>query len=324
VNDGRAQRPAILCSPVIAAEYGDRLRSISPDHDLVLVGHGAEPSEADLARVEIGFFSGDLFPDHVREFFGAATRATATRWFHTMSAGVDSPVFGRIRDAGARLTTSSGAAAPAIARTVAMYLLALSRDLRGLTRSQAAHHWDYRPYDDLDGKRIGVVGMGPIGLDVIRLAVALGMEPIGMRRRALGDEPCETWSLERFGELTASVDALVLALPLTPETGGLLTRELIDGMRPGALFVNVGRGELVDEDALADALARGHLGGAGLDVFQTEPLPADSPFWDLPNVIVTPHNSGTTPGSPARAVEIFVANLAAYLAGEPMRNEVVG
>jgi D-2-hydroxyacid dehydrogenase (NADP+) len=158
VNDGRAPRPAILCSPVIAAEYGDRLRSISPDHDLVLVGHGAEPSEADLARVEIGFFSGDLFPDHVREFFGAATRATATRWFHTMSAGVDSPVFGRIRDAGARLTTSSGAAAPAIARTVAMYLLALSRDLRGLTRSQAAHHWDYRSYDDLDGQRIGVVG----------------------------------------------------------------------------------------------------------------------------------------------------------------------
>jgi len=316
-------RPAILCSPVIATTYGARLRSLAPTHDFVLAGHGSEPDEEELARVEIGFFSADLFPDHLRTFFRAATHTPNMRWFHTMSAGIDSPVFDRIRAAGARLTTSSGAAAPAIARTVVMYLLALSRDLPSLQRAQAEHRWDYRPYDDLDGKRIGVVGMGPIGLEVIRLAEALGMEPIGMRRRVLGDEPCETWPLDRFPELTATVEALVLALPLTSDTGGLLTRELMDGMRPGALFVNVGRGELVDEPALVDALARGHLGGAGLDVFTTEPLPTDSPLWDLPNVIVTPHSSGTTAGTRTRAIEIFVANLVAYLAGEPLHNEVV-
>jgi D-2-hydroxyacid dehydrogenase (NADP+) len=316
--------PAILCSPVIATAYGARLRSLAPGLEFVLAGPGEQPDDDALAGVEVGFFSGDLFPEHVRVFFEAALRATSMRWFHTMSAGVDSPVFDRIRTAGARLTTSSGAAAPAIARTVVMYLLALSRDLPRLARAQAEHRWDYRSYDDLDGKRIGVVGMGPIGLEVIRLAEALGMEPIGMRRRPLGDEPCETWPLDRFAELTAGVDALVLALPHTPATSGLLTRQLIDEMRPGAYVVNVGRGELVDEEALADALARGHLGGAGLDVFTTEPLPADSPLWDLPNVILTPHSSGTTEGSSTRAVEIFVANLVAYLADEPLHNEVVG
>jgi phosphoglycerate dehydrogenase-like enzyme len=316
-------RPAILCSPAIAESLGETLRSTAPGYDLVLVAPDVEPARTDLERVEIAFYSVDLYPKGVRAFFGATMRAPGLRWFHTVSAGVDSPVFAEIRATGARLTTSSGAAAPAIARTVVMYLLALSRDLKGLLAAQAAHEWSHRWFDDVDGRRIGVVGLGPIGLEVVRLATALGMDPIGMRRRPAGDEPCETWPLERFGELTAGVDVLVLALPLAPETSGLLTRELIDGMKPGAVVINVGRGELIDEPALAEALARGHLGGAGLDVFVTEPLPTDSPLWDLPNVIITPHSSAATASTGQGATEIFLANLAAYVAGQPMRNEVL-
>lgn len=317
-------RPAILCSPFIAETCAAELAALAPGYDVVTVAEGAPPADADLARVTIAFFSADVFPDGSRAFFAASTQAPNLRWFHTMSAGVDHPIFGSIRAAGARLTTSSGAAAPAIARTVAMYLLALSRDLPGRLRDQAAHRWNPQRFEDVEGKLVGVVGMGPIGIEVVRLAQALGMRPIGMRRRALGDEPCATWPLERFGELTAAVDVLVLALPLTPETAGLLTGELIDGMRPGAVVVNVGRGELIDEPALAAALARGHLGGAGLDVAAVEPLPEASPLWDLPNVIITPHNSGSTDATSRGAIDIFLANLRAYAAGEPLRNEVVG
>ena len=113
-----------------------------------------------------------------------------------------------------------------------------------------------------------------------------------MRRAVLGDEPCETWRARPAGELAAAADVLVVALPLTDDTRGIVSAEVIDALRPGALFVNVGRGELVDEDALTNALAAGRLGGAGLDVFAVEPLPSDSRLWDLPNVIVTPHSSG--------------------------------
>lgn len=317
-------RPAILTGAGFVARHADRVTAIAPGYDVISVAAEVRVDATDLERAEMAFFSPDLFPDGVRAFFGAASRAPNLRWFHTMSAGVDNPIFGQIRAAGVRLTTSSGAAAPAIARTVAMYLLALSRRLPDQLRSQADHRWERRSFDDVDGRRIGVVGLGPIGLEVVRLSSALRMDPIGMRRKVQGDEPCETWPLHRFSDLATSVDALVLALPLTPETTQILSREVIDRMKPDAVVINVGRGELIDEPALADALARGHLGGAGLDVFTTEPLPAESPLWDLPNVIITPHNSASTAGTGARAVDIFLENLRAYVAGEPLRNEVIG
>ena len=245
------------------------------------------------------------------------------RWLHTYSAGTDHPVFHRFLDAGVRVSASSGASAPYIARTALLYLLALSRDLPGYLRDQSAHEWAPRRFDDLEGRTIGVVGMGPIGLEIIALATAIGMRPIGMRRRELGDEPCETWPLDRLTELAAAVDVLALALPLTDDTRGLVSADVIGAMPPRALLVNVGRGEVVDEAAMTEALVAGRLGGAGLDVFATEPLPADSALWDLPNVIITPHSSGFTSASDDRAVEIFLANLAAYASGAPLRNEVV-
>ncbi len=151
------------------------------------------------------------------------------------------------------------------------------------------------------------------------MAAALGMRPIGMRRAVLGDEPCETWTLDRLPELAAASDALVVALPLTEDTRRIISAAVIAAMRPGAHFVNVGRGDLVDEPALVDALTAGRLGGAGLDVFVTEPLPAESPFWDLPNVILTPHNSANTQASGEDAAEIFLTNLALYARGRAAR-----
>jgi len=143
-----------------------------------------------------------------------------------------------------------------------------------------------------------------------------------MRRRPRGDEPCETWPLARLDELLGIADAVVLALPLGDETRHLLDRRRLARMKRGALLVNVGRGALVDEEALAEALASGGLGGAGLDVFEVEPLPPESPLWPMPNAILTPHSSGDTPGNHERASEIFLDNLGRFGRGEPLRNEV--
>jgi len=126
--------------------------------------------------------------------------------------------------------------------------------------------------------------------------------------------------IDRLDELLERSDAVVVAAPLTDHTRGMFDRPRFARMRPGAWFVNVGRGEIVDEDALATALADGSLGGAGLDVFATEPLPADSPLWALPNVIITPHTSGTTDRSRRRSVDQFVENFRRWTAGEPLRN----
>ena len=313
--------PALLCTDHVAARYADRLAAAAPGWDLVQLVGEAQLDSADLERVDAAFLSADTFPGRTRQVLFTALAAPNLRWLHTFSAGIDHPIFGQFTDKGVRITTSSGAAAAPIARTIVLYLLGLSRGIRGVLADQAAHRWHPRPFVDLDGQTIGVVGMGPIARETIRMAAALGMRPIGMRRAVLGDEPCESWTLDRLPELAAIADALVIALPLNDDTRGIVSAAVIGAMKPTAVFVNVGRGDLVDEPALIDALAAGRIGGAGLDVFATEPLPPESPIWDLPNVIVTPHSSAHTPASGENAAEIFFTNLARYVRGEPLHNE---
>jgi phosphoglycerate dehydrogenase-like enzyme len=238
--------PALLCTDHAAERYAERLAVAAPGWRLVeLVGEGPVADD-DLPDVEAAFLSADSFPGRTGAFLRAALLAPNLRWLHSFSAGVDHPIFGQFTDRGVRLTTSSGAAARPIARTIMLYLLGLSRDIRGILADQAAHSWNPRPFDDLDGKVIGVLGMGPIARETIRMASALGMRPIGMRRAVLGDEPCETWPLDRLAELAAVADVLAVALPLTPETKGIVSAEVLSAMRPGTVFVNVGRGDLVD------------------------------------------------------------------------------
>lgn len=311
---------AILMTDAFEARWRDELEAASPGRPrVVLRGDG---SEAALDDVAIACFSGDCFPDRAREFMIAALKSTNLRWLHTFSAGVDHDVFQRFLERGVRLSTSSGAHAVPIAQTVILYLLALSRDLGGWLDAQRARRWEPRAIHDLQGERLGVLGLGPIGLEVARLGRALRMQVIGMRRAPRGDEPCTTWPLARLRELLPSVDHLVLALPLTQETRHVLDAEALALMKPTASLVNVGRGALVDEAALTEALRAGRLGGAALDVFEVEPLPRESGLWDLPNVIVTPHSSGTNPGNDRRAAEIFLENLRCFDAGRPLRNEV--
>lgn len=320
--------PAVIEQPVLFLSGGiyDLAHRDLPGPDLVdtVVFRPGDWVERDtVERITVACLSNDLYPDNAAAYLRVVLDAPRLDWFHTSSAGIDHPVFAMVTRGGARLSTGTGVAAEPIAHHVVMMLLALSRDLPGLLADQRAHHWRAdRRFVDLEGRTVGIVGMGPIGLATARLCSALGMRPIGLRRTVRGDEPCTTWTFDRLGDLLDEVDDLVLAAPLTADTRGMIGASELARLRAGALLVNVGRGELLDEAALVDALASRRLGGAALDVTTVEPLPADSPLWELPNVIISPHVSGETPLTDRRAADLFVDNVWRYVRGEPLRNEV--
>lgn len=313
----------LFCTDTLWAEVGDQILSIAPGIDTVLLTGDDVVSDEDLDRISIAFFSADAWPERAASFIGAALRVPNLRWLHSMSAGVDSPVFQTMLDNGARLTSSSGSSARPIARTALMYLLALARDLPRTLRAQATGDWAWERWTELEGRRLSVVGYGPIGMEVARLAEAFGIATTVVRRSVRGDEAFPTRTLDELADVAASSDAMVVALPLNDDTRGIVSAAVIAALPADALFVNVGRGDLVDQAALTDALATGRLGGAGLDVTTPEPLPPDDPLWRLPNVIITPHNSGSTDGSDRRATEAFLTNLGHWVNGEPLVNEVV-
>jgi phosphoglycerate dehydrogenase-like enzyme len=288
---------------------------------------GPDPLSAEvLAGVTVGYFSGDTWPGAVTGMARSLLRASVQRlrWVQSFSAGVDNEVFTRLLDNGVRLTTASGTSASPIAQTVVMYMLALSRDLRGFMRDQDARRWNTRAIGELDGATLAVIGMGPIGTEVARLGTALGMRVEAVRRRrGSAGEPWTTRGFDELHGVLGRADWVVCALPLVEKTRGLFGAAEFAAMRRGARFINVGRGDLVDEDALVNALQSGHLGGAGLDVFAVEPLPIDSPLWGMDNVIVTPHSSGESKRAEERTHELFLDNLRCWTAGQPLVNEVV-
>jgi D-2-hydroxyacid dehydrogenase (NADP+) len=317
-----AMGDVVFCSDEFWDQRGDDLVSIDPTIEVVRLVGDEQVTPSDLERITVAIFSPDLYPIRSRPFMDACVRCPNLTWFQGSFAGFDNPLFQSLLDRGVIFTTGSGATAPAIAETVMMYLLALSRDLPGLMRDQAARHWRFRRVGELAGMRLGIVGFGAIGHELAQRAEAFGMDVIGMRRRRDPDPRFVTWTNDRFEQLLGWADAIVVAAPLTDETRGMFDADAFARMKAGAWFVNVGRGAIVDESALLDALADGHLGGAGLDVFETEPLPSDSPLWTVPNVIITPHCSGDSDPSDARAVDIIVENFRRRAAGEPLVNLV--
>lgn len=312
----------LFCTDTFWDRHCETFVALDPTIEVVRLVDDQHVPDADLERVTIAFFSPDTWPDRTRAFMGTVTRCPNLRWLQIAFAGTDHPVFQSLLERGVTISNASGATAPAIAQTVMMYLLALSRDLLGLERARTERRWEPDRNVDLHDLRLGIVGYGAIGAEVGRLAEAFGMQPLGLRRTVRGDEPIEVWPHERLDDLLGWADAIVVSAPLTDDTRGMFGAEQFARMRPGSWFVNVGRGQICDEDALIEALEEGHLGGAGLDVFATEPLPADSPIWTMPNVVMTPHNSGDSPRSDQRAVDIMLDNFRRHASGEPIENVV--
>ena len=302
------------------AGLGAELIALPPDP-------AARLADAECARVEAAFFSGDVFPDFSRQFYSAARKAPRLKWLHVFNVGVDHPIYTEMLARGVRLTTSAGSTAAPIAQTAIMGLLALARGFPRWLLAQRRREWKperKQPPRDLRGQTVLVLGLGRIGTEVARLARVLGLQVIGMRRgpRRPQDPVDELYPPAALHSLLPRCDWLFIACPLTPETRGLIDAGLIAALPRGARIINIARGEIVSEQALIAALRSGHLAGAYLDVFETEPLPPDSPLWDMPNVLVTPHNSAAAAGNDERVLAIFLENLGRWQRGEPLVNEV--
>jgi phosphoglycerate dehydrogenase-like enzyme len=260
----------------------------------------------------------------------AVTGLPRLRWVHATSAGAGETV--RKADLPAEalervaVTTSSGVHAVPLAEFAILGLLAVAKELPRFIEGQRARAWPEmrRPLRELSGQTLFLVGVGDIGRETARLGKALGMRTVGFRRTQ-GPPPehvDEVHGPQRLAELAGRADAMVVSLPLTDQTAGLIDRATIERLPPTCIFVNVGRGGVVDEPALVDALRGRRIAGAVLDVFATEPLPADSPLWTLPNVLVTPHAVALSARENQRIVDLFVDNLRRYLDGRPLRNLV--
>ncbi|MGN6869160.1 MAG: D-2-hydroxyacid dehydrogenase [Solirubrobacteraceae bacterium] len=258
----------------------------------------------------------------------AVRRSPGLRWVQATSAGAGEQVgaAGLTREELERVTVTSAAGVHArpLAEFALLGLLAFTKGLPRLLADQHAHRWGHYPVEELSGRTLLIVGLGQIGIEVARLAAAFGMRVIGVNRSGTADSPHvhEVGRTSALGEYLPQADAIVIAAPLTAETAGLIDAAAIARMRPGTILVNVGRGGVVDEAAMIEALRSGRLAGAALEVFAREPLPTDSPLWDLPNVLVSPHTAGLSMREDERIVSLFVENLGRYLRGEPLRNRV--
>jgi phosphoglycerate dehydrogenase-like enzyme len=317
----------ILISQSTAGRYGDRIRNADPAADLVAgaVRDGAPSWTGDPARADVACFTEDLWQDQDmrRHVLPAFFRVEGLRWFHTFSAGVDAPVFQAIIDRGAILTNSSGASAPSIAQYVLAMMLHRAKRIDTWREQQRAHEWQQIHTNELTGQTAGVIGTGAIGGEVARLAKAFNMTVLGVRRSASpAPDVDEMVPRDRLRDLLGRSDYVVLACPLTSDTENLIGEPELRAMKPDATLINIARGRVVNQEALVRALKEGWIGGACLDVFVEEPLPPESPLWDMSNAIVTPHNSGFSPLNMDRSMSIFIDNLARFVRGEELRNRV--
>lgn len=249
--------------------------------------------------------------------------APRLRWIQASSAGVGQAVVRYGLDhTDIIVTTASGVHAVPLAEFVLLAMLMFTKRYGLLAELKAARRFERFSSGQLPGKTLAIVGPGRVGREIARLA-----RPFGVRVTALGRTPRSPAELgvERvytrpdLHAMLAEADFVVLIAPHTPETEGMIGAGEIAAMKRGAVLINIARGQLLDEDALLVALREGHLAGAALDVFREEPLPADSPFWELPNVIVNSHSASTSDGEDERIVDIFCENLRHYLAGQPER-----
>lgn len=237
------------------------------------------------------------------------------RWIHTLAAGVETLPFDLLRRSDVVVTNSRGIFADALGEFAIAAMLWFAKDLRRLVRNQDGRRW--KPYDveRVEGRTAGIIGYGGIGHAVARRAAALGMRVLTTRRRReLGDPAIE--------EVIAESHYVVMCAPLTPSTRRLMSRERIALMKPEAVFINVGRGGTVDEEALIEALRDHRIRGAALDVFDVEPLPPEHPLWQLDNVLISPHTADHTSDAHERSMSFFIENLRRFRAGESLENVI--
>jgi phosphoglycerate dehydrogenase-like enzyme len=288
----------------------------------------ARLAQAECDRIDVTMQTRDVrFSDHFKSFGEALIAAKNLKWAHFHSTAIEQHVFvPPLLARGVKLTTSAGSNAEPVAQTAIAGLLMLARKFPRWLDSQRRHAWEPLRGDqvptDLRGQTVVVVGLGNIGLPIARFCQALGMQVIGIRRMPKrADDPLdEIQPLSALADVLPRCQWVILACPYTKETHHIINAGTLAKLPRGAALINVARGRVADEPALIEALKSGQLGCAYLDVFEKEPLPTESPLWDLPNVIVTPHNASVSSGNDRRSAELFLVNLEKWARGEPLLN----
>ena len=303
---------------VVAGQYSPEnqalIRSAAPEADIHFVPKIADASDLIPEVVAIG---GSI---RAADF----ARAKNLKWVHSWAAGVNNDLYPEMLSSPVVLTSSVGNGAIPLAEHSMLLMLMLNRNVPRWIRAQSERKWDRFTHGELNGMTLGIVGLGHSGSDLALKAQAFHMRVLGIRRRSEQPVPGvdQMFGVDQLHEFLTQCDFVVVTAPSTPATKDLLGQAEFRAMKSSAYFICISRGGIANDDALLRALQEGWIAGAGLDAHGMEPLPAESPFWSLPNVIVTPHNGATTGATAQRGVDIFVENLKRFVAGKELTNIV--
>ncbi len=340
-------RLTVFIASPLEPEQVDRIRSVAPDrievlHEPALLPGARFPADHKgredfvrtaaqeeqwrmlLRRAEVLWD----FPPIAGGEDGVFDLVPNLKWVQTTSSGVGQQIkrLG-LQDSDLLVTTARGVHAGPLTEFVFLALLSHVKRLSVLQAEQRQHHWARFCGDELAGKTLAIIGAGEVGRRVAALGLGFGMRVVALARSG-SDRTAEQLGVDalfpatRLHDMLAQTDALVLSVPHTPETENLIDEAALRALKPGGVLVNIARGQVVDEAALTEALRSGHIGLAALDVFAVEPLPAESPLWDLPNVLISPHSGSTAASENGKISDIFCHNLRCFLAGKrgDMRN----
>ncbi|MCL6458604.1 MAG: D-2-hydroxyacid dehydrogenase [Gorillibacterium sp.] len=304
--------PTIICLQKLSEEQQELVRRTAPDYRIVFArSEDVEDNDYREAEIICGWN-----PKVEQLSLGANSKLG---WVQSWSSGIDNLPLGLLEESGVRLTDASGVHARSVSETVLALMLGLSRGIVSSVHHQRAAVWQSPSMlAEMNGSTVAIIGAGQIGREVARLARAFEMKIIGVRRSGgTMPEADETFAASHLNEVLHVADYVVNILPLTSETQHLFDASRFAQMKHSAHFINVGRGATVRTEDLVAALTSGTIAGAGLDVFEQEPLPSDHPLWTLPNVIMTPHIAGgSTLRNTERLLKLFVSNLEIYLSGD--------
>ena len=327
--------PTALVSKEFIAQFGDALKAAAQTAGKTLTfmtlpaEKGARLSAAERDKVDCVFLDRDMrFDEQLHDaYVDALLQLNNLKWVHYTSSGIGQQLHVKALNAKGVITTSStGSNAEPVAQTGITGLLMLARGFGSHIHNQAKRQWN--PIRgaalprDLRGQTLLLIGVGAIGKKVAHYAQTFGLHVIGVRRGAkqADDTANELHPPSKLPELYPRADWIMLCCPLTKDTENLINADAFKRMKKGVKLINIARGEVVDTTALIEALRSGQLGGATLDAHVPEPLPTDSPLWDMPNVIISPHNASASTGNEPRCAEMFIANFGHWVRGEAMFN----
>ncbi|KAA5805735.1 D-2-hydroxyacid dehydrogenase [Thermoanaerobacterium thermosaccharolyticum] len=307
----------ILFLSKVNSKYIEEMQKIAPQFNVICLDDKKDAYKYIKDTEVLVCFDGDADAEFIHN-------AENLKWIHLLSAGADAMPFDVLKERKIILTNSKGVHKYQISEQVLGYMLLFERALNYFIRKQMNREWDKSVrVSELYGKTVCILGVGSIGEEIARIAREFGMKTIGVRKSGnISQFIDEMYTNDNMIYAVSKADYVICALPLTDETYHLLGKDFFKNMKNDAVFINIGRGKVVDESSLIDALKNKTIRGAALDVFEEEPLSKESPLWDMENVIITPHTAGISPHYMERGIEIIKHNIKAYLGDGDFINRV--